>query len=123
MRAHRRLPSAVFVYGTLMPDHWRFPAIEHFVASRRPATVPGRLYDTGEGYPAARFDEHGEVRGWLLEIRPGLAGAALATLDQIEGDLYRPVEVVTTDGDEAISYEWDEDVDDLYPLDGEWKGA
>ena len=50
-------PAAVFVYGTLMPGRLRWPLIELQATGHRPAAVPGRLFDTGQGWPAALFDD------------------------------------------------------------------
>jgi gamma-glutamylcyclotransferase (GGCT)/AIG2-like uncharacterized protein YtfP len=101
-------PPAVFVYGTLMPGRVRWPFLQSFAGSSRPATARGHLWDTGRGYPAARFDSGaGEIPGVLVTIVPDRFGAALAVLDRIEGEgvLYRRVEVDTSVGP-AISYEW-----------------
>lgn len=115
--------QAVFVYGTLMPGHVHHPAIEPYVSTRRLARVRGRLYDTGRGFPAAVFGgDDGEVEGWLLRLRPGAVGRALAVLDRIEGSLYAPVTVSTTDGETAIAYEWRGEVAGLRPLAGRWEG-
>jgi gamma-glutamylcyclotransferase (GGCT)/AIG2-like uncharacterized protein YtfP len=113
---------AVFVYGTLMPGHVRHPAIEHFVSRRRMARVQGRLYDTGRGFPAAVFGPGGEVEGWLLTLARGKEARALAVLDRIEGGLFAPVTVTTTDGVTAIAYEWRGDTTGLRPLAGRWEG-
>ena len=115
--------NALFVYGTLMPGHLRWPALEPFVEQRRLAMVRGRLYDTGNGYPGARFDLDGTIEGWVLELRPGARSAALATLDRVEGTLFRPVTVTTSDGVDAITYEWAGTVDGLRPVTGRWAGA
>jgi gamma-glutamylcyclotransferase (GGCT)/AIG2-like uncharacterized protein YtfP len=115
-------PRAVFVYGTLMPGHLRHAAIERFVADRRLARVRGRLYDTGRGFPAAVFGGDGWVEGWLLTLRPGTEGRALAAMDRIEGSLYLPVTVETADGETAIAYEWRGEVSGLRPLAGRWDG-
>lgn len=113
---------AVFVYGTLMPGHVRYPAIEPYVGGARLARVRGRLYDTGRGFPAAVFDGEAEVEGWLLTLKPGTAGRALALLERIEGNLYAPTTVTTTDGERAIAYEWRGDTAGLRLLSGRWEG-
>ena len=59
-------PRAVFVYGTLLPGHCRWPLVASYVDAHRPATVAGRLYDTRRDYPAAVFDDEagaGELAG------------------------------------------------------------
>jgi len=112
----------VFVYGTLMPGHLRWDLIRGWVAAVGAATVAGGLYDTGSGYPAARFDEPGRVEGWLLTLHPAGRPAALRAFDQIEGPQYRRVAVTTLAGDEAIGYEWVASTDGLVRLDGRWTG-
>jgi gamma-glutamylcyclotransferase (GGCT)/AIG2-like uncharacterized protein YtfP len=90
----------VFVYGTLKPGHLRWPLLEPFVVAHRPATVAGRLYDTGVGYPAARFDELGTIEGVVCGLEPTAASAAWALLDGVEGAQYRRVLVAAVlDGD------------------------
>lgn len=103
------MPTLVFVYGTLMPGHLRWPLLEpHAVASRR-AEVRGLLFDTGRGWPAARFNEPlgahpiphprigtiagagtgagttaARVPGWLVELVDSAAAEVLALLDEVE---------------------------------------
>lgn len=102
--------SALFVYGTLMPGHLRWPALRPYAVATERATVPGRLWDTGRGYPAARFGDAGdggEIPGVLVAVEPERIAEAVAVLDRIEveGVLYRRVSVVTSAGP-AITYEW-----------------
>lgn len=87
---------AVFVYGTLMPGHLRWGLISPYAGDHRPATVAGRLYDTGLGWPAARFaapvdggairpgGEAGTIPGWYVELHPSGADRLLAALDEVE---------------------------------------
>jgi len=111
----------LFVYGTLMPGHLRWPVVRADVEDTRPATVPGALYDTGWGYPAARFDEVGSVSGWLLRVADEHQHRVLALLDRVEGDDYRRVTVRCSDGTTAFSYEWTGPSDDLVRLDAGWE--
>lgn len=127
-------PTACFVYGTLMPGHLRWPLLAPFAdgvaAAHRPAVVPGRLFDTGCGYPAARFDlDHptgalpthplrpgpapapapGEVEvvhGVTVHLRPTRLAAALEVLDLVEGDEYDRIIVRTDAGEPCWAYEW-----------------
>jgi gamma-glutamylcyclotransferase (GGCT)/AIG2-like uncharacterized protein YtfP len=103
-----RSGRAVFVYGTLMPGELRWQALAPFAARWQNATTPGRLWDTGHGYPAATF-ERGETRipGVVVWINPDQWDQAVRRLDEIEGEgsLYRRVEVETSVGS-ATSYEW-----------------
>lgn len=110
----------LFVYGTLMPGHLRWPVVRADVVDTRPATTPGALYDTGYGYPAARFDEPGSVSGWLLLIDDEHRCRMLALLDLVEGDDYRRVVVRCNDGTEAIGYEWIGPLTGLTPLAERW---
>ncbi len=106
--------TCVFVYGTLMPGQLRWPSLEPYATTCTPASVTGRLWDTGRGYPAIRFDiDGGPVPGFLVALAPERVDDAMARLDHIEGEgvLYRRVEVVTSGG-RATSYEW------LGPTDG-----
>ncbi len=128
------MPAAVFVYGTLMPERLRWPILAPAAVSRRRASVAGRLWDTGNGWPAAQFSSarassggasSKAVPGWLVEVDPSELDALLVTLDEIEGAVgpmpdgswparaddrvppgdYRRLEVTTIDGAEAWAYE------------------
>ncbi|MEI2422358.1 hypothetical protein V6O07_18910, partial [Arthrospira platensis SPKY2] len=47
----------LFAYGTLLPGDERWPLLSPFVVDEGWVDrVPGELFDTGLGYPAARFD-------------------------------------------------------------------
>jgi gamma-glutamylcyclotransferase (GGCT)/AIG2-like uncharacterized protein YtfP len=112
-----RGPSDVFVYGTLMPGHLRWRHIEPYVVDRRQDHVPGQLYDTGRGYPGARFDEPGRIPGWALSLESALLDEALALLDEIEGPhLYDRVVVETGVGRPAWSYRMLLDPDGMEPI-------
>jgi len=112
-------PTALFVYGTLLPDQERWPLIADHVVAVRDATVAGTLFDTGHGYPCARFDGDGSIPGALLELRDDELDAVLAMVDEIEGvdiGLYERV-IVTTDANEpAWSYAWAQDLDGLVKI-------
>jgi len=112
-----------FVYGTTMPGHLRYPAIEDFVAESTQATVSGRLFDSGKGYPAAKFSGgQGTVQGYLLKLRPDRVAEARRTFTEMEAGLYEPVAVTTDTGVAATAYEWIGAVDGLTRLDGMWTG-
>ncbi len=120
----------LFMYGTLMVGHCRWPILEPFVAAGAagavPASVPGRLFDTGLDYPAARFDLVGVIHGQVVVLRPDRVAEALRILDEVEGGVkgdYRRVEVRTAAGPTAWSYEFGGDTDGLIDLDGRWTGA
>ena len=50
------VPPRLFVYGTLQPGRLRWPVLAPFATGHRPASVPGTLHDTGNGWPVAVFD-------------------------------------------------------------------
>ena len=131
----RGVLTTVFVYGTLMPGHLRWGLIAPFAVSHQAATARGQLYDTGKGWPAARFVEsldHGDhagpgtpvVHGWLVELTPASASILMGQLDDVEGAVaadenglypdagpggavpeYRRVQIQTTDGAKAWAYQ------------------
>lgn len=124
------LPEALFVYGTLKVGHCRWPILEPFVhggaTGLTEATVPGRLYDTGLDYPAARFDHDGTIRGQVGRLVADRMQEALEVLDEVEGAVvgeYRRVVVVTRDGERAWAYEFGGSAAGLPDLDGVWEGA
>ena len=84
----------------------------------REASVPGRLYDTGRGYPGAVFAPGRDlVHGWCCT----LADPPLAKLDAFEGEEYERITVQCTDGTEALAYHWIAPLDGLRALDnGRW---
>lgn len=107
----------VFVYGTLMPGHLRWHHIEPYVVERWQDKVPGQLYDTGRGYPGARFDEPGHIPGWGLRLDDARLDEALRLLDEIEGPhLYERVLVATGVGRPAWSYRMLLDADEMEPI-------
>jgi gamma-glutamylcyclotransferase (GGCT)/AIG2-like uncharacterized protein YtfP len=117
--------SELFVYGSLVPGGSYHDVVARFVERQRQAEVRGRLYDTGLGYPAARFDgaaATGTVRGVVLTLRPP-AAEALAVLDGFEGPEYARVAVVTTGGERVETYEWIAPTRGLRPIPGGvWSG-
>src|SRR5215218_2498392 len=115
----------VFVYGTLMPGEPLWPLLEPYAADWAPATSFGRLWDTGNGYPGARFDGRGDpVSGVLVLLDGARTTKAVEVLDDIEeeGTLYRRVEV-TTSGGPAFAYEWLGAVEGLRMLPEGWPRA
>ena len=112
----------MFVYGTTMPGHLRYSMIEDFVAEATRASVSGRLYDSGNGYPAAKFSGEGVIEGYLLRLRPDRVAEAKRAFTEFEGGLFEPVAVTTKDGVAATAYEWIRSVDGLVRLDGMWTG-
>ena len=101
-------PSRLFVYGTLMPGEPLWPALAPFAVAWEDVRASGRIWDTGHGYPAVRFDLAGDaVRGVLVALDPDRVAMAIDVLDGVEeeGSLYRRVEV-STSGGPAWAYEW-----------------
>jgi gamma-glutamylcyclotransferase (GGCT)/AIG2-like uncharacterized protein YtfP len=101
-------PKLLFVYGTLMPGEPLWPALAPFAVAWDQGSAAGRIWDTGHGYPAGRFDLAGDtVPGVLVSLDPLRLAAAIALLDEVEeeGRLYRRVEVATSGGP-AWAYEW-----------------
>jgi gamma-glutamylcyclotransferase (GGCT)/AIG2-like uncharacterized protein YtfP len=112
-------PTAVFVYGTLLPTESRWPLLEPFAAEVRAGTVAGRLFDTGRGYPCALFAGSGSIPGAVVAIEPARVEEVLELLDEVEGvafGLYERVVVTTADGEAVWSYAWAGDMDDLTPI-------
>jgi len=80
--------DALFVYGTLMPGHLRWPVLAPHALDQRTATVPGTLYDTGRGWPAAVFGttaDRRRVPGWVVWFPAGTLAVMLPDLDEMEG--------------------------------------
>lgn len=100
--------APLFTYGTLMPGHLRWGVLEPHAAGWRPAAVEGRLYDSGDGWPAAVFTPGDDVvRGWAVDLRPEVAEVVLDHLDELEGvaqGLFLRVEVALLGGEPAVSY-------------------
>ena len=116
MTADGEASEHLFVYGTLMPGETRWRYLSPYAVSWRRAAVRGRLWDTGHGYPAAKFDDTaGEIPGIVVRLRREAAEVAIQLLDRIEGHLYRRVEISTSCGP-AISYEWLGPTDGFRPL-------
>ena len=114
--------TTYFMYGTMKPGHLRYPAIDDFVASTARDRVAGRLFDTGAGYPAAKFvDGDAEVEGYVVRIRPDRAAEANETIAELEGNQFRPVTVETRGGTRAVAYEYIGSTEGMEELpDGVW---
>lgn len=117
--------AGLFVYGTLRPEGSRWPILEPLAARHRPATASGDLYDTGLGFPAARFGGEGVVVGDLVTLHS--LDEAVRVLDEVEGverGLFERVRVEVRSGgeiDEVWSYAYLPPVEGLEPIpDGDW---
>jgi len=117
-------PAAVFVYGTLQPGEPAWPLIAGHSAGRpRRATVPGRVCDTGRGYPALLPDGTAAAPGWLVPVRD--PAELLARLDGYEGPEYRRIRVAAqeddgADGTACWTYAWAAGGGGLTPLPRGW---
>ncbi|HSK60769.1 MAG TPA: gamma-glutamylcyclotransferase family protein [Actinomycetospora sp.] len=81
-------PDHVFAYGTLMPGRRAWRLMAPFVTgSPVDAWLPGRVHDTGRGYPALARGGPGRARGVLLRLAD--PASALPRLDDYEGPDYR----------------------------------
>lgn len=98
----------LFVYGTLQPGRLRWPFLAPHAREHRPADVPGRLYDSGYGWPVATFEAGADlVPGTLVDLDPARVEEALTILDAVEAtatDLLVRITVATTDGTPAWAY-------------------
>ncbi len=76
----------VFVYGTCMKGESRHHVLQgcRFVGEYE---VPGLLFDTGYGYPAALFDPQCmvKVRGEMYEFSSNHDAQFLQQMDKLEG--------------------------------------
>jgi len=119
--APTRSATYFFVYGTTMPGHLRYPLIEEFVAEAIPDRVTGRLYDSGAGYPAAKFGGgQSWIEGYRLEIREGREAEARREFTAFESGLFDPVTLRTEAGLTVTAYEWIGSVEGFEELDGRW---
>ncbi len=115
------MAAPLFVYGTLMPGHLRWPVIEPHAIGWRPAAVEGRIYDSGEGWPVAVFAPGEDlVRGWAVDLDPAVIDVVLAHLDEIEGmdrDLLARVDVALLGGEPAVAYQVQRSVEGFTRID------
>jgi gamma-glutamylcyclotransferase (GGCT)/AIG2-like uncharacterized protein YtfP len=114
----------LFVYGTLRPGEVRWPFLEPFVDGEGDDdTASGALYDSGHGYPAARFDRPGLMHGRRYRLRIESIGEALGLLDEVEAAvelLFRRIAVRTVAGIEAWAYEYCDATDLPKIIHGDW---
>ena len=114
----------LFVYGTLRPGQQRWPFLAPFVVDEGVETsVVGTLYDTGHGYPAAKFGSDGVIHGRVYPLNLDRVDECLVLLDEVEGavqDLFRRVWVTTSTGVEAWAYEYCDDARFREIPSGDW---
>ncbi len=100
----------LFVYGTLLPGEVRWQHLEPFVDGEgHPDSVDGDLFDTGVGYPAARFAPGATIVGHTFPLRLDTLDEALALLDEIEGavaGLYARRQLTSHCGVSVWAYEY-----------------
>lgn len=113
---------ALFVYGSSMPGMSRYDAIGRFVVRSARDSVQGSLYDSGLGYPLARFDGDAVVRGFVLWLDPSTAEQALVEMTRVESGLFAPVRVRTATGVTATAYQWIGGTDGFPRIDA-WDGS
>ncbi len=112
----------LFVYGSSMPGMSRHDLISKYVVRSARDSVQGTLYDSGLGYPMAKFGGDGQIRGVLLWLDPATAEAALTEMTRVEAGLFHPVEVRTASGVTAHAYQWIGSTDG-YPRIDAWDGS
>jgi len=102
-----QLHDHLFVYGTLRPGEVRWRHLAPFVIDDGiDATASGDVYDTGLGYPAARFDGAGRIVGRLYRLtRVAEAIELLDAVEQAVRGRYERVVVTTHDGVAAWAYQ------------------
>jgi gamma-glutamylcyclotransferase (GGCT)/AIG2-like uncharacterized protein YtfP len=112
----------LFVYGTLMPGHERWSVIEDCVTNPMEVRVAGRLWDTGFGYPAARFEPESTaaIEGVAFDVPPARAEDLARRLLVIEGDLFDARLVRTAAGRSMTAFEWNGSTVGMRELDGRW---
>jgi gamma-glutamylcyclotransferase (GGCT)/AIG2-like uncharacterized protein YtfP len=118
--------NAVFVYGLLKPGFRLHDTVAPFVERSATGTARGRLY--AARYPAARFDEDGEIDGFVLWLDGGRLDEALRLLDEVEdeGVMYdrRVIEVTTIGGPvEAFAYHYLLSVEGCEDAGRSWPGS
>ena len=115
--------NAIFVYGLLKPGLSLHHVVAPYVEREIPASTRGRLYDAG--VPAARFDEDGDIDGFVLWLDEARLDDALKILDDLEdeGEAYRRVvvEAITADGPVAAhAYHYLPSVDGCRDVGATW---
>jgi gamma-glutamylcyclotransferase (GGCT)/AIG2-like uncharacterized protein YtfP len=95
--------NRVFVYGLLKPGQRLHHVAAPFVMRTEEGRVRGRLYDAG--VPAARFDEEGDIEGFVFWLDDARLDEALRVLDDLEdeGTEYRRTTVAVRTGDRTVS--------------------
>jgi len=98
--------NKVFVYGTLLQGEIRSRFLSDCKLLKT-LEVPGTIYDTGRGYPAAVFDEGAEntVSGELYIMgSPDNKLKELDAVEDVDSGLFKKV-ILQHKGEEFVSYE------------------
>jgi gamma-glutamylcyclotransferase (GGCT)/AIG2-like uncharacterized protein YtfP len=105
--------NRLFAYGTLLPGQLRWRFLQPLVVDDgAPCSVPGALFDTGLGYPAAVFTSAspaGAVSGRVFRFRADRVDQALAEIDEVErvaDEAYRRVRIDIDDHGPVWAYEY-----------------
>lgn len=115
-------PGRLFVYGTLQPGASHWPMLEPLAAAEpRRAALPGKLFDTGLGYPALRLGDGPGVSGWVVEL--AAPATTLSILDEYEGREYRRTRVKLADDTIAWTYVWVDPFDGMSELTTPWRAT
>ena len=100
--------NKVFVYGTLLQGEFR-SSLMNDCKMLKTLEIPGTLYDTKRGYPAALFDEGAgsTVSGELYIMgNPDKKIAELDAVEDVDSGLFKKV-ILKHKGEDFISYEAD----------------
>jgi gamma-glutamylcyclotransferase (GGCT)/AIG2-like uncharacterized protein YtfP len=114
--------NLLFVYGSSSPGQPGYGLIEQYVDRSSRDSVSGVLYDSGRGYPMAKFGPGQPIPGYTLELDPATAKDALRAMTQYEAGLFEPVQVRTKSGRTATAYEWIDATDGYQRIDS-WDGS
>lgn len=95
MLERRAVLDRMFVYGTLRRGERAWCQIERYASASEPARCRGTMVAFAAGYPGLQLEGATEITGELITLRN--VGAALAWLDEYEGDEFtrREIEVET----------------------------
>jgi len=123
----------LFIYGTLFPGEERWHFLEPFLARNQgepitPDSAAGHLFDSGFGYPAARFDGTNTIAdrivGSLVSLEPSTVEECMELLDVVEGEPegeFHRIIIETDAGVRAWSYQFGLTLPDLARIrNGSW---